>query len=135
MCQIRDAVKETSFIGLKLLGGRCELIQSQQEEDFEKQLAITNDELENENSQRNCDHSTVLGPQIATASNNPSDSRVFEISCTFENNDCNTCKVTFVDALAHQTVVFSDVDRYNISLPVIDVISGGNPYNRHKLDE
>jgi hypothetical protein len=44
-------------------------------------------------------------------------------------------KVTFVDALAHQTVVFSDVDRYNISLPVIDEISGGNPDNRHKLDE
>jgi hypothetical protein len=52
-----------------------------------------------------------------------------------QNIDCNTCEVTFVDALAHQTVVISDVDRYNISLPVIDEISGGNPYNRHKLDE
>jgi hypothetical protein len=54
---------------------------------------------QNENSRDSYDHSTLLDPRISTRSNNPSGSSVFEISCTCQNNDCNTCKATFVDAL------------------------------------
>lgn len=126
MCQIKDAVKETSDLGLRRLGERGELIQSQLQKDFEKQLEVIDlniNKLKSKILQKNCDHSALLAHQTATPSNNSE----FAISCDCQNNAFNTCKTT-----PHQPVAVSGLNSSDVLLPLFNENSEVNPVSHLK---